>query len=106
MSGKIDVKVRLGKSLDKRYNSYPYWYLEVTDESDKNKKVTITPTWKDFQELITNVRLHELRVDQTRERKNDADNWDGSVKEAIKKSQKRISDFEIPEIYLKPKLIK
>lgn len=103
MSGRIELKIRLAKSNDKRYDSYPEWFIEVTDESDENKKVRLSPTWEDIKNFIKEVKLHELRINLTRERKNDADHWDWALKTAIKEAQKELSDFEIPDIYNKPK---
>ncbi len=125
MTGKIEVKVKLGLSKSARYNyigpsgtkedGYPFWYLEVTggEEIDKNGKPTgnittvkLTPSWFQLKELIRDVKVHEIRVDKTRERKNDADRWDKTMQEAITEAQTQISDFEIPKIYYEPKLIK
>jgi len=106
MSGKIEVKIRLGKSMDSRYDSYPEWFLEITDEEDSNKKVKLSPNWIDLKNLIREVKVHELRIDKTRDRKNDADKWEWAMREAIEESQTKLNDFDIPEIYYKPILNK
>ena len=134
MSGKIEVKIRLGMSwiycfnckkgfkgfgskeivcpickkenLGNVYDSYPEWYIEITDEKDSNKKVKLSPSWNQIKEFIRDVKVHELRVDKTRERKNDADKWEREIKSASDEAQTMIQDFDIPEIYYKPKLIK
>jgi len=106
MSGKIELKVRLGKSLDKKYDWYPEWFIEVTDEADSNKKVTLSPSWIDLQKLIRDIKIHELRVDKTRDRKNDADKWQEIMKKATKEVETILDDFDIPKIYYEPKLKK
>jgi len=106
MSGKIELKVRKGYSKDKRYNYYPEWFLEITDEDDENLTVNISPSWEALKNLIRDIKIHELRVDKTRERKNDADRWEWAMKEAIEEAQTTIKDFEIPEIYTEQELKK
>lgn len=106
MSGKIEVKQRLGNSKDPKYDKYVEWYLEITDEFNPNNKVNVSPSWIDLKNLIRDIKLHEMRIDLTRDRKNDADKWEWAMNEAIQEAQTQISDFEIPEIYYKPKLTK
>ena len=123
MSGKIELKVKLGTSLDKRYigpsgtikDGYPFWYLEIIGGEDvdedgrcigKISSVVLAPTWKQFKELIREIRVHERRIDLTRERKNDTGNWENAMNKAIKESQTKLKEFEIPEIYNKPEFIK
>lgn len=123
MSGTIDVKVKLGLSKDKRYtgpsetvdDGYPFWYIEVIGGEDVDKdggvigkisSVKLAPTWKQFQDLIRDVKLHELRVDLTRERKKDANNWENAIVQANRESQTKLDDFKIPEIYNEPKFDK
>ena len=103
MTGKIEVQVRIGQSKDTRYDSYPEWYMKVTGECGKS--VILSPNWPQLQDFIKDVKIHEMRVDLTRElRENDADNWEESIKQAAEEAQRQIKDFEIPEIYYVPKL--
>lgn len=109
MSGSIKLKVRKGKSKDKRYDYYPEWYIEVTDEDDNNKKVILSPSWKQIKNLIKDVKIHEIRIDKYRDRKDDADNWMREITNASKELQTEIQHFEeenIPDIYKKQKLTK
>ena len=68
MSGKIEVKIRLGLSKTPDILGYPEWCLEITDEDDENKKVILSPSWPDLQLFISEVKVHEVRVDKKRER--------------------------------------
>ncbi len=135
MTGKIELKVRKGKSwvwcfscksgfktfgfenticpickesnLGQVYNYYPEWYIEVTDEDDKTKKVNLSPDWNQIKDFIRDVKIHEIRVDQTRERKKDADNWQEEIEKASEEAQTKIGDFEnIRDIYKQQKIIK
>jgi len=100
MSGKIEVKVRQGVSKDKRYNYYPEWYLEVTDENGIDK-VKLSPTFEELCEVLKKIIQHERKVNHTRDRK----------KEALKRAEELIisvlrgleNNNSIEEIYLKQK---
>jgi len=107
MSGKIELKVRLGKSLDPRYDKYPEGFIEVTDENGKDK-VKLSPSYPNLMNLLIAFRRHELKVDLTRERKN----YTSKLIEHIEKTLEilkniELSEFDkdnIEEIYKKPKM--
>jgi len=69
MSGKIEVKVRPGKSLDIRYKAYPEWYLEILGEN--GDITTLSPSFSDLRRMLKDILVHEFRVDATRKRKKD-----------------------------------
>lgn len=119
MTGKVKVKVKLGYSKDERYigpsgtrdDGYPFWYLEITGGEDVDKQgncigkistVSLTPSWTQLKTLIKDIKVHEIRVDLNRERKNDADRWQEIMKQAIEEAQTKIKDFDLPGIYNKP----
>ena len=99
MSGKIEVKIRLGLSKTPDILGYPEWYLEVTSEDNENQKVTLSPTWANLRTFISDVKVHEVRTDTTRERANDADKWQDSMEKSIKQAQTILDTFKVPEIY-------
>lgn len=101
MSGNISIKFREGKSLDTRYNYYPYWSIEVTDENDSNKKALLTLSHKQLQTLLEMAMRQELWVDLTRQRKPDFEKWHKFFKETMEKVQLSLKDYEIPDIYKK-----
>lgn len=107
MSGKIELKIRKGKSLDNRYEYYPEWYLEITDEQT-NKKVVLSPSWKDLEKFMEDILIHELRVDRIRDRNPDSKKWINFVKKMVKliddDGQVSLRAFvNIPEIYFAPR---
>ncbi|KKM23970.1 hypothetical protein LCGC14_1609760, partial [marine sediment metagenome] len=84
--------------LGKVYNYYPEWYLEITGEDET--KITISPTWNQIKQFIKDVKIHEMRIDKYRDRKDDADNWMKEITNASKELQTELSHFEeknIPE---------
>lgn len=66
MSGRIIQKSRNGRSRDPKYTSYPEWYWECHDEGDDKKFVTLSPTEREFEDLIVNSIIHEDTVDKIR----------------------------------------
>lgn len=101
MSGKIELKTRIGLSKNPWVVGYPEWFLEITGEDDKTK-INISPSWDDIENLITSIKVHELRTDKCVERKNDADRWQETVEKASNRAQSKLKEFtEIPEIYNK-----
>jgi len=100
MSGKIEVKVRQGRSKDPRRGWYPYWYLEI--EGEDGNVTTITPTYNQIKNMLVDILVHELRVDYTRKRNPDLVKWREFLKKDLEAlAQHKIDDFRIPEIYLK-----
>lgn len=69
MSGNIKLRVREGKSLDKKHLRYPEWYWEVTGEDGVT--TTISPRYDDLHELLKAAIIHELINDRLRTRKPD-----------------------------------
>ena len=107
--GTEDMKCPVCKKdkLGKVYNYYPEWYLEITGEDET--KITISPTWNQIKQFIKDVKIHEMRIDKYRDRKDDADNWMKEITNASKELQTELSHFEeknIPEIYKEQQLLK
>ena len=108
MSGKIKLKARKSRSVDKRYSYYPEAYLIITDESF-NRTVKFSPRYESkgrndsIEEMLFAFRKHELKVDKTRSRKNYTSklltllkNIEGKLK------QMKLHEFdEIEDIYTK-----
>ena len=81
MAGEIRVKVRNGLSRDPRYESYPYWYLEVI--GDDNTMTEITPSYQQLKDMLIAVFKHEQYVDKTRNRKPNATKWMNFINEVL-----------------------
>ena len=86
-----------GNSKDIRYQWYPFWSLELYD---RDGNTTITSLSKElFFSIIEEFFLHEWRVDNTRDRKSDIENYEKKLKEIVFTIQKKIHQYNIPEIY-------
>jgi hypothetical protein len=105
MSGKIKVKVRLGKSKNSRYSYYPEWYLEV--EGEDGIKTTLSPTFEEMIMAIRDILIHERKVDMTRERKPDFERWKQKLLQTIKEVESMKIDLRFDDyIYLQQKKLK
>jgi len=71
MSGKIEMKIREGRSSDPKFESYAEWYLEATDENNKYK-VKFSPIYSDMIRLVKQIIIHECKNNVVRKRKDDA----------------------------------
>lgn len=105
MTGKIELIVKIGYSKKPSYDSYPYWALRVTGESGKNH-VILTPEKRQIECLLRDIIVHEMRVDLTRDRKPDAIKWKTRFQNVLEESQRKVKDYDIPQIYNAPKIIK
>lgn len=102
MSGKMELKVRAGKSRDPRYDRYPEWYLEI--EGEDGVKTKLSPSFPVMRKILKDILVHEYRNDATRFRRPD---FMKKLKMLMMSDQlfaEAQIDFEcldIPEIYLK-----
>jgi hypothetical protein len=67
MSGQLIFRTRSGTSLDKRFERYPEWYLEVIGEDKISTQ--LSPTYDDLNTLFHEIFIHEFLNDWMRERR-------------------------------------
>lgn len=103
MSGKIEVKTRIGESHDPRYARYVEWYIEVKGED--GVKTTLSPKFPEMRKMLVDILVHEFRNDATRDRNPDFIKKQVLLNIADERifedAQMTFEDFEMPEVYIK-----
>jgi hypothetical protein len=98
VAGQIKLVCRQGKSLDKRYDFYPYWRIKLI--GDDGKEAVATIKYDALSEVLDKICLHELRVDKVRKRKPDFAKYRLFLSKLAEDAlQLSLTDYPIPEVY-------
>jgi len=102
-SGKMELLIKQGTSLDHRFKFYPFWLFGV--EGPDGTKTDVTPKYKEVKGLLLDMLMHEMIVDKIRPRKSGAKKYIGWLHELlnedlISQAQTRMECFlELHPIY-------
>ncbi len=94
---KVSIVIRKGNSSDKKYKWFPYWGIEFI--SQEGNKTTWIPTKDLIISIFDEFLLHETRIDNTRDRKEDLQKYQETMKNILLRVQQKLNDFEIPKCY-------
>lgn len=98
MTRKIRIMCCQGKSLDPRFEFYPYWRISLVGDDGKEAKATVTYT--ELREALKKILLHEFRVDKIRNRKSEYVKYRKFLRELTDYfEQLSLTHFSVPMIY-------